>query len=140
MFLGYSALRRYCAVRIRGTCSPKNAIVKTRYLGKLILLPRVLRGSSSPDTALSRPPVDRMTSNRCRNPRTDLLQVRDDFFRNRIFRIPRNFSQRVISCPKRVFLTFRGTFGPQGGPTGTWECSHWMRLRIPHNSMCSEVT
>ena len=61
-------------------------------------------------------------------------------FRIRIFIIPRNFSEKVILCPKRVFLTFRGTFGPQGGPTGTWECSHWIRHRILHNSMCSEGT
>ena len=57
-----------------------------------------------------------------------------------IFIIPRNFSEKVISCPKRVFLSFRVTFGPQGGPTETWECSHWIRHRIPHNSMCSMVT
>ena len=63
-----------------------------------------------------------------------------NFFRISIFIIPRNFSERVISCPKRIFLTFRGTFGPQGGPTETWECSHSIRHRIPHNSMCSMVT
>ena len=85
MFLGYSALRRYCAVRIRGTCSPKNAIVKTRYLGGSWLLPRAFRTRSSLDMALPRPPVDRMTSNRCKKPRTDVLQIRDQKFSNSDF-------------------------------------------------------
>ena len=140
MFLGYCALRRYCAVRIRGTCSPKNAIAKTRYLSGEIRHQRTFRTRSSLDMALSRPPVDRMTSNRCKKPRTDVLQSRDQKFSFPIFIIPRNFSERVLLCPKRVFLTFRGTFGPQRGPTGTWECSHWIRHRILHNSMCSVVT
>ena len=138
MFLGYCALRRYCAVRIRGTCSPKNAIAKTRYLGVAFGHIRGIHTRSSLDMALSRPPVDRMTSNRCKKPRTDVLQIRDQKFP--IFIIPRNFSERVLLCPKRVFLTFRGTFRPQGGPTGTWECSHWIRHRNLHNSMCSVVT
>jgi len=61
-------------------------------------------------------------------------------FRIPIFIIPRNFSEKVISSPKCVFLTFRGTFAPQGGPTGTWEYSHSIRHRIPDISMCSVVT
>ena len=61
-------------------------------------------------------------------------------FRNWIFIIPRNFSEKVIFCPKRVFLTFRGTFGPQGGPTRTGECFHSIRHRVLHNFMCSVVT
>ena len=60
--------------------------------------------------------------------------------RIRIFIIPRNFSKKAILCPKRVFLTFRGTFGPQGSPTGTWKCSHSIRHRIPDISMHSVVT
>ncbi len=139
-FLGYRALRSHCAMRIRGTCTPKNAIAKTRYLPQLIGLPRVLRGRSGPDVPLPQPSVDRITSNRCEKPRTDLPLVRNRNFLNSDFHFPRDFSERVISGPKCVFLTFRGTFASQGGPTGTWECSHWMRHRIPHNSMCSEVT
>ena len=61
-------------------------------------------------------------------------------FLNSIFIIPRKFSEKVISCPKRIFLTFRGTFGPQGGPTETWECSHSIRHRISDISMFSGVT
>ena len=80
MFLGYSALRSHCAVRIRCTCTPKNAIVKTRYLGGACRHPRTFRTRSSPDTALPRPPVSRMTSDRCKSPRTVLLQVRDHIF------------------------------------------------------------
>ena len=140
MFLGYCALRRYCGVRIRGTYSPKNAIAKTRYLSGEIRHPRTFRTRSSRDMALPRPPVDRMTSNRCKKPRTDVLQVYNQNFSIPIFIIPRNFSETVLFCPKRVFLTFRGTFGPQGGPTGSWECSHWIRHRILHNSMSSVVT
>ena len=82
MFLGYCALRRYCAERIRGTYSPKNAIAKTRYLGGEIGLIRAFRTRSSLDMALPRPPVDRMTSNRYRKPRTDVLQIRDQKLSN----------------------------------------------------------
>ena len=67
-------------MRIRGTCSPKNAIAKTRYLGVAFGLPRTFRTRSSLDMALPRPPVDRMTSNRCKKPRTDVLQIRDQNF------------------------------------------------------------
>ena len=35
--------------------------------------------------ALPRPPVDRITSNRCRKPRTDVLQIRDQNFSNSDF-------------------------------------------------------
>ena len=140
MFLGYSALRRHCAVRIRGTCTPKNAIAKTRYLGGACRHPRTFRTRSSPDVALPRPPVDRISSNLFEKPRTHLLQVRGQNFRIWIFKIPRNFSEKVIFGPKHAFLTFRGTFGPQEGPTGTWECSHWIRHRVLRNSMCSVVT
>ena len=140
MFLGYNALRRYCAVRNQGTCTPKNAIDKTRYLGEVFRHPRGFRTRSSPDMALPRPPVDRMTSNRGKKPRTDVPQIRDQNFRPPNFIIPRIFSERVLLRPKRAFLTFRGTCGPQEDPTGTWECSHWIRHRILHNSMCSGVT
>ena len=140
MFLGYSALRRDCAERIRGTCTPKNANAKTRYLGGPFVHIRSFRTRSSPDMALPRPPVDRITSNLCEKPRTHLLQVRDQNFSNSDFKIPRNFSEKVIFGPKRAFLTFRGTFGPQGGPTGTGECSHSIRHRVLHNFMRSVVT
>ena len=140
MYLGCRALRRHCAVRIRGTCTPKNTIAKTRYLGAVLMHPRTFRTRSSPDTALPRPPLNRITSNRCRHPRTDLLQVRDQKFSKSDFRVPRNFSEKVNLCPKRVFLTFRGTFGPQGGPTRTGECFHSNRHRVLHNFMCSVVT
>ena len=140
MFLGFRALRRHCAVRIQGTCTPRNAIAKTRYLPQRILHPRVLRGSPGPDVPLPQPPVDRITSNRCEKPRTDLPLIRDFSPRILIFIIPLNFSEKVISSHKRVFLTFRGTFGPQGSPTGTWKCSHSIRHRIPDISMRSVVT
>ena len=128
-----------CAVRIRTANSREIAIAETRYVGSEIVHKCVLRGRSRPKERLPQPPVDRFTSNRCRKPRTDLLLTRDQNF-PRIFIIPQNFWKKVISCPKRIFLTFRGTFGPQVGLTGTWECSHWIRHRILHNSMCSVVT
>ena len=67
-------------MRIRGTYSPKNAIAKTRYLAQLFGNMLVFRTRSSLDMALPRPPVDRMTSNRCKKPRTDVLQIRDQKF------------------------------------------------------------
>ena len=139
MFLGYCALRRHCAVRIQGTCTPRNAIAKTRYLPELIRHPRVLRGSAGPDVPLPQPPVDRISSNRCEKPRTDVPLVRDQKFSEFGFIFPRNFSEKVISSHTRVFLTFRGTFGPQGSPTKTWKCSHSIRHRIPDISMRSVV-
>ena len=116
-----------CAVRIRSANSREITIAKTRYVPEVMVHKCVLRGRSKPKRRLPRPPVDRITSNRCRKPRTDVLQIRDQNFRNLIFIIPQNFWKKVILCPKRVFLTFRGTSGPQGGPTGTWECSHSIR-------------
>ena len=78
-------------MRIQGTCTPKNAIAKTRYLPQLILLPRVLRGSSGPDVPLPQPPVDRITSNRCEKPRTDVPLVRDQKFSDFGFHISSKF-------------------------------------------------
>ena len=37
-------------------------------------------------------------------------------FRISIFIIPRKFSEKVISCPKHVFLTFRGLSDPREAP------------------------
>ena len=141
MFRGYCALRRHCAVRIQGTCTSKNAIAKTRYLAQRIRHTRVLRARSRPDVPLPQPPVDRITSNRCEKPRTDVPLVRDQNFLEFGFHISsRNFSEKVISSHKRVFLTFRGAFGPQGSPTGTWKSSHSIRHRITDISMRSVVT
>ena len=67
-------------MRIQDTCTKKNAIAKTRYLPQEIVLPRVDRARSRPDVPLPQPPVDRITSNRCEKPRTDLPLIRDFFF------------------------------------------------------------
>lgn len=75
-----------------------------------------------------------------RSPEQTTCRFVTKIFRIRIFKIPRNFSEKVIWRPKRAFLTFSGTFGPQGGPTGTGECSHSIRHRVLHNFMRSVVT
>ena len=85
MFLGNSALRRHCAGRIRGTCTPKNAIAKSRYLCGAFRHPRAFRTRSRPEMALPRPPVNRITSNRCSEPRTDVLLIRDQHFSSSYF-------------------------------------------------------
>ena len=78
-------------MRIRGTCTPKNAIAKMRYIGEVIMLPRVLRGRSGPDVPLPQPSVDRITSNRCEKPRTDLPLVRNQNFLNSDFHFSSKF-------------------------------------------------
>ena len=140
MFLGYSALRRDCAERIRGTCTPKNAIDKTRYLRGPFRLIRAFRTRSARIWLYRGRQLTESPQISARSPEHTCSRFVTKNFRIRIFKIPRNFSEKVIFGPKRAFLTFRGTCGPQEDPTGTWECSHWICHRVPRNFMCSVVT
>ena len=80
MFLGSTALRRHCAVRIRTANSWKITIAKTRYVAGPILLKWVLRGRSRPEARLQQPPVDRFTPDRFRRSRKNTLSDRSENF------------------------------------------------------------
>ena len=95
MFLGTSAFRRHRATRIRRPHRPKSAIAKTRYLPQLILYTRAFHASPVPDSALRRPPVDRMPSNRFSGPRTDVLLTPGQNFSNSEFH---NSSKFLRKC------------------------------------------
>ena len=61
-------------------------------------------------------------------------------FRGHIFSKSSKFHGKCDFLCKSLFLTFRDTFGPQGGPAGTWECSHSIRHRISDIAVFSGVT